>query len=81
MATKTKRTRKEIEKEALKRQKELEKTAQDLAYSEVPTQEEMLHGGEPVCDKKPHPGANPEVTGELDEFLYEAAQEGNIGGG
>lgn len=65
------------------RARELEEYAQATAYREVPSQQEMLNGGEepkesPARKKK---SPDPTVTQEIDEVLYEAAQQGNIGGG
>jgi hypothetical protein len=63
------------------RARELQEFAEHTAYEEVPTQEEMLSGGLPIRDSRPRKGADPELTEEIDEVLYEAAQQGNIGGG
>lgn len=62
------------------RTQELQEYAQ-IAYEEVPTQEEMLSGGQPIEDNRPHKNADPKLTREIDDTLYEAAQQGNIGGG
>lgn len=58
----------------------LEKNA-EIAYTAVPTQEEMLAGGQPIPKFKPKRKADPELTREINDTLYEAAQQGNIGGG
>lgn len=60
---------------------ELQEFAQ-IAYEQVPTQQEML-GCElaEACESVPSPKADPKMTKVIDEYLYEAAQEGNIGGG
>lgn len=80
MADKPKPPRKNQENQAAKRSEELQQNAQ-IAYESVPTQEEMLSGfSPPPKDNKPRPGADTSVTDEMDEALYEAAQQGNIGG-
>ena len=66
----------------LKRKKELLKNA-EIAYKEVPTQEEMLNGGKPLPAEFEKRGrhSDPVLTHEINDVLYEAAQNGNIGGG
>jgi hypothetical protein len=62
------------------RSRDLDNYAQ-IAYQNMPTQEEMLTGGQPVPPSKPQKNADPKLTEEIDDSLYEAAQQGNIGGG
>ncbi len=70
------------ERKARQRSQELEQNAQKYAYSNVPTQEEMLNGGKPVKKKvEKLRSPDPELTKKIDDESYTAAQEGNIGGG
>jgi hypothetical protein len=59
---------------------ELEHYAQQTAYQSVPSQEEMLNSGQPIPNFEPRTQPNPVITEEMDILLYEAAQQGNIGG-
>ncbi len=68
------------DKDTRQRSQELEKNAQ-IAYREVPTQEEMLNGGQSPQEFQPKKAADPKLTQEIDNALDEAAQQGNIGGG
>ncbi len=80
--------------ELQQRKEELQKNA-EIAYTQVPTQEEMLNGGKPVekpADKEEnlkkteksqetgHKHHDQALAQDIDEALYEAAQQGNIGG-
>lgn len=69
-----------IEEQTKARNEALQENAK-IAYEEVPTQEEMLNGGKPVPAKPPAQKADEQLTRDLNDSLYDAAQRGNIGGG
>ena len=68
------------DRHGIRRKRELLEYA-EIAYKEVPTQEEMLTGGFPLREKKQTAKADRHLTKDIDDALNEAAQQGNIGGG